>query len=203
MSRLLIVHWLDPNLPHSIKLCEEVFCLSRLKPKQCNAQVSSHINIFNSDDKFSELFEDSEDKNYELEYKSGAKRARLNDDSSSYNSLTVDQRANRIDYGTIQSMAINASENKMTPVDASCIVNGKIAVSKRPYPSFSSVLSFSKNFSPEKAAEFSYNPKDVVDKVMFRGTVQNYRSRKVSNRPFSKLGRRSFFARPCIRRPGM
>lgn len=60
-------------------------------------------------------------------------------------------------------MAINPSENKMTPVDASCIVNGKIAVSKRPYPSHSSVLSFSKNYVPEKESEFVSAEKDVID----------------------------------------
>ena len=36
-----MVHWLDPNLPHSVKLCEEVFCLAQLHVTKNKASISN------------------------------------------------------------------------------------------------------------------------------------------------------------------
>lgn len=162
LSRLLVVHWLDPYLPHSSKLCDEVFsrsrnytAKSRSKPHRIDRKLSSTAT--NGPLTTMPVDEHADEELDEIP----SKKPRLDDSFTP--SVTPFPPVD--DCKSPMSTASDCNSGAGRTIGRVGVNSKRIFLSPRPYPSRRPPLSFSENQNPIEEAEFHPSESDLLDKV--------------------------------------
>ena len=166
LSRLLVVHWLDPYLPHSSKLCDEVFSLSQNYTTQSKSKPRRV------------------DRKPSYTAKNGPMTTMPVEDHANEDLDKIPSKKPRLDYSCSPSEQSSVATSKVLPCKSpiSTASNGSSAAEKtmthvgvnskrlfappRSYPSRRPPLSFSENQNPIEEAEFHSAESDVIDTVI-------------------------------------